>query len=230
MIIKRSFFALIDDIFNQSFFDEAFFNYHFDFEENLFQLKNQYRKLSLFSVCLHFLSCVRSCDKKSHYCKICSRVCDYHFVETNAYDNLMVCFSTKILGLTTSHRIDLDVFLWNAEYNLNSYTKDNGFCTFSQTFDYSQYFFAAFSGVLVRMCLNLTLSYFSKLFSSLTLVDERKIIEEIVKHGHFLLSKFWHETNINFFMNFLIQLIPVFVIKMLIQNQNLPHIMGLVQP
>ena len=196
MIIKRSFFALIDDIFNQSFFDEAFFNYHFDFEENLFQLKNQYRKLSLFSVCLHFLSCVRSCDKKSHYCKICFRVCDYHFVETNAYDNLMVCFSTKILGLPTSHRIDLDVFLLNAECNLNSYTKDNGFCPFSQTFDYSQDFFTAFSEVLVRMCLNLTLSYFSKLFSSLTLLDERKIIEEIVKHGHFLLSKFWHETNI----------------------------------
>ena len=56
--------------------------------------------------------------------KICTRARDYHFVETNAYGNLMVCFSTKILDLTTSHRIDLDVFLLNAEYNLGFYTKD----------------------------------------------------------------------------------------------------------
>ena len=73
------------------------------------------------------------------------------------------------------------------------------------------------------MYLDLTLGYFSRLFSLLTLVDEHKIIEKIVKYGHFLLSKFWHDTNINFFMNFLIyliQLIPVFVIKMLLQNLN----------
>ena len=83
------------------------------------------------------------------------------------------------------------------------------------------------------MYLDLTLGYFSRLFSLLTLVDEHKIIEKIVKYGHFLLSKFWHDTNINFFMNFLIcliQLIPVFVIKMLLQNQNLVCIMDLVQP
>ena len=36
----------------------------------------------------------------------------------------------------------------------------------------------------------------------LTLVAEHKIIEKIVKHGHFLLSKFWHETNVNFFNEF----------------------------
>ena len=73
------------------------------------------------------------------------------------------------------------------------------------------------------MYLDLTLGYFSRLFSLLTLVDEHKIIEKIVKYGHFLLSKFWHDTNINFFMNcliYLIQLIPVFVIKMLLQNLN----------
>ena len=73
------------------------------------------------------------------------------------------------------------------------------------------------------MYLDLTLGYFSRLFFLLTLVDEHKIIEKIVKYGHFLLSKFWHDTNINFFMNFLIyliQLIPVFVIKMLLQNLN----------
>ena len=73
------------------------------------------------------------------------------------------------------------------------------------------------------MYLDLTLGYFSRLFSLLTLVDEHKIIEKIVKYGHFLLSKFWHDTNINFFTNFLIyliQLIPVFVIKMLLQNLN----------
>ena len=52
------------------------------------------------------------------------------------------------------------------------------------------------------MYLDLTLGYFSRLFSLLTLVDEHKIIEKIVKYGHFLLSKFWHDTNINFFYEF----------------------------
>ena len=32
--------------------------------------------------------------------------------------------------------------------------------------------------------------------------DQKKIANIILKHGHFLLSKFWHEVNINYFYKF----------------------------
>ena len=55
LIIDKNCFALIDDILNQNVFDEVFFNYHFDFEENNFALRKEYRRhLSIFSLHLHF--------------------------------------------------------------------------------------------------------------------------------------------------------------------------------
>ena len=38
-----------------------------DFEENYFKLIEKFRHLLLFSVCLHFLTCRRSCEKKAGY-------------------------------------------------------------------------------------------------------------------------------------------------------------------
>ena len=81
-LIKKSCFSLIDDIHNQSFFDDTFFGYNFDFEENYFKLKKEFRHMSLFSICLHILRCARSCDKKSNYCKVCSRARKKNFFGT----------------------------------------------------------------------------------------------------------------------------------------------------
>ena len=50
------------------------------------------------------------------------------------------------------------------------------------------------------MYLNITLKYFP--FLSTNLQDEKRITETIVKHSHFLPSKFWHEVNINYFYEF----------------------------
>ena len=79
-LIKKNCFHLIDDIHNQIFFDETFFNYNFDFEENYFKLPKKFRHMSLFSICLHFLRCTRSCDKKSNYSRGCSRVRENFFL------------------------------------------------------------------------------------------------------------------------------------------------------
>ena len=47
----------------------------FDFDENYDKLIKIFRHMSFFSVCLHFLRCRRSCEKKKQgYCKVCSRV------------------------------------------------------------------------------------------------------------------------------------------------------------
>ena len=58
----------------------------------------------------------------------------------------MISFSSGMLDLTSNHRIDLDVFLCNSEFNLSNYTKDNGKCCFFQIFEYAQDLFAAFQG------------------------------------------------------------------------------------
>lgn len=51
LIIDKNCFAVIDNILNQNFFDEVLFNYHFDFEENNFASRKEYRRhLSMFSL------------------------------------------------------------------------------------------------------------------------------------------------------------------------------------
>ena len=68
---------------------------------------------------------------------------------------------------------------------------------FFQIVKYAQDLFAAFSGVLIRMYLNITLNYSS--FLSTNLQDEKRITETIVKHSHFLLSRFGLQVNIYYF-------------------------------
>ena len=53
--IERNVFELIQEIHNEI---ESF-----DFEENYDKLIKRFRHMSLFSVCLHFLRCRRSCEK-----------------------------------------------------------------------------------------------------------------------------------------------------------------------
>ena len=175
---------MVEDIFNQRFFDETLLNYHFDFDENYLELQKRYRHLSLFSICFHFLTCLRFCEKISPVS--ISRVRNYDFLECNAYNNLMISFSSEMLDLTSNHRIDLDVFLCNSEFNLSNYAKDNGKCCFFQIFEYAQVLFAAFSVVLIRMYLNITLKYFS--FLSTNLRDEKRVIFK--KNFHIIMGNF----------------------------------------
>ena len=116
----------------QEYFDENFLNY-FDFDENYSGLLKEFWHLSLFSVFLHFLKCIKSCENMWNipvYCKLYSRVPDHTFVPCNCYGNLLIIFGSSVLDLTTDHRIDLDVFLSNADVNPRSYTEDNGKCFF----------------------------------------------------------------------------------------------------
>ena len=86
--------------------------------------------MSLFSICLHFLRCSRSCDKKSNYCRGCSRVREVvvFFFESNAFSNLCICSVGTYLDCSSSARFDLDVFSLNACDTLGGYTNDSGKC------------------------------------------------------------------------------------------------------
>ena len=130
----------------QEYFDENFLNY-FDFDENYSGLLKEFWHLSLFSVFLHFLRCIKSCENMWNipvYCKLCSRVPDHTFVPCNCYGNLLIIFGSSVLDLTTDHRIDLDVFLSNADVNPRSYTKNNGKSFFFNRLNMQQMFSVLF--------------------------------------------------------------------------------------
>ena len=79
--IEKNVFDLI-----QAIHDEIIF----DFEKNYAQLIKRFRHMSLFSVCLHFLRCRRSCEKKAGYYKFCSRVRENCFYDLDKFSNLIV--------------------------------------------------------------------------------------------------------------------------------------------
>ena len=56
--------------------------------------------------------------------------------------------------------------------------------------------FAAFSSILVRIYVNVSLKFFTDL--ELNLFDEKKVREIIMTQSSFFLARFWHEVNIDF--------------------------------
>ena len=130
----------------------------------------EFRHLPLFSICLHFLRCVRSCDKQKGYCHVCSRVRENFFMECNVFQSLSLTSHGTFLGLDNNNRIDLDVFLSKEV----PYTFNNNKCCNFQYFSYPQELFACFSSIILRMVLNCIGTFFSNLLLSVSLHDERK--------------------------------------------------------
>ena len=185
--IKEDVFGLTQSIHN---IHEAF-----DFEENHDKLIENFRHMSLFSVCLHFLKCRRSCEKKSGYCKMCSRVRENTFYDYNAFLGLKVSHVDDYLGIRSSEKIDLDVFLNRPAYFPYCFAESFGRCTDQQVFSFVQDLFAAFCSVFVRMYLSITTDLFSEIMSELSLVDEKKVVKKIFTGASLLLYKFF---NLNY--------------------------------
>ena len=82
-IVQKTAQDLCEVVLNEKLFDPVFFNYNFDYEERVCALLKKFKThLSLFSVCMHFLRCIRSCERVPNspsYCKVCSKVQDFHF-------------------------------------------------------------------------------------------------------------------------------------------------------
>ena len=68
---------------------------------------------------------------------------------------------------------------------------------FFQFFEYAEDVFCAFSGILL---FKHNFAIFLWIITNVR--DQKKVAETIVKHGIFLLSKFWHEVNIDYFYEF----------------------------
>ena len=110
-MIQKNLLDLIQHIHNDTFFNETFYTYNFDFEQNYEKLLKKFRHMSLFSVCLHFLRCRRSCDRKANYCKICSRVRDNDFYDTDKFSDVALVSFPSYLDIQSEKRVDFDVFL-----------------------------------------------------------------------------------------------------------------------
>ena len=192
-LIKRNVSELINDIHGELFHTLAF-----DFEKNYDNLIKKFRHMSLLSVCLHFLRCKRSCEKKSDFCKVCSRVRENTFYEYNAFLNLKLNVE-DYLNINSSEQIDLDVFLTKPAF-FTYCTCDAIGRNYSdfEVFNHARDLFAAFCSVLVRMYLNYTTAYFLDLQVSLS--DQKKIIQTIFRFACDLLETFLILITI-FFMN-----------------------------
>ena len=88
----------------------------FDFEYyyTSFKLRKVKRHLSLFSICIHYMRCTRSCDKlpKSKYSFYCSCVRSSNFdMSSNLYDIDMdpVNYSENFQNLMGYSTVDLDI-------------------------------------------------------------------------------------------------------------------------
>ena len=136
-IVQKAAQDLFEVELNEKFFDPVFFSYHFDYEERFCTLPKKFRiRLSLFSVCMHFLRCIRSCKRVPNspsYRKACSIVRDFHFNCRSSFRNIQVTsYGTTLLGLGSDQVRDLDVFVSNAD--------DDDFKFFQLQNDYCNYF------------------------------------------------------------------------------------------
>ena len=193
----------------KSFLIRFFLGYHFDYEENFFGLLKQFRHLSLFSICLHFLRCVRSCEHvwgTAPYCRLCSRVCNTEFKSRNIFQDIIFSKDKAVLGLTSNYRINLDVFyrinvdVSNADdYSKYFFEKNEKCCYFKASIIQKTYLQLShqFCSEFICICAS---SFFS--YIDLNICDNRRIRNLILNHGCYLFSKFWHETNIDFFYEF----------------------------
>ena len=109
----------------------------------------------------------------------------------------MFSFDSAIFDIKPDQRVYLDDFLSNVNATVGGYTKNNEKCCYFQIFHHARDIFAAVSGVLIRIYLNITLNFFSYLCVNIR--DEKKIREIIIKHGSFLISNLWHKVNIYYF-------------------------------
>ena len=113
---------------------------------------------------MHFLRCVRSCEKvhtAPTYCKVCSRVADFRHNSRSYFQNIHVTSEgTSLLRLNSDTVCDLDVFVSNADNHYKFFQVKDDFCTYFALFSYPEDVFAAFPSILIRIFVNVCFQFF----------------------------------------------------------------------
>ena len=98
--------------------------------------------LSLFSVIMHMLICVRSCEKitvSPTYCKLGSRVQDFTFNCKSSFQNIQVTsYGSTLLRVDSDYICNLDVFVSNADDYFKFFNLKNAHCSYFALFSYPE--------------------------------------------------------------------------------------------
>ena len=179
------------------------FNYVFDFEKVCSEVEVTLHHLSLFSVCFHFLTCLRSCDKVTNYCFFCSRVRDHSYGDRSYYHDVVVANQVRAYQddymFLQDKLADFDVFLERPIYmNFPNFPLNDSKCDFYTELRHAQDLFVPFVNVLARLYINYVSKYFCQ--HKFTLRDEKIVYDAIYFFGAELMHDFF-QTNYAFFMN-----------------------------
>ena len=181
------------------------FTYVFDFEKVCFEVEVTLRHLSLFSVCFHFLTCLRSCDKVTNYCFFCSRVRDHSYGDRSYYHDVVVANQVRAYQddymFLQDKLTDFDVFLEKPIYmNYPNFPLNHAKCNYYTELRHAQDSLVPFDNVLARLYINYVSEYFCQY--KFTLWDEKIVYDAIYFFGANLMNYFF-ETNYAFFHEFL---------------------------
>ena len=132
---------------------------------------------------------------------MCSRAREKTFYDYNAFLSLKVSQMDDYLDISSSERVDLDVFLNRPAFFPYCFFESPRSCTDHQVISFAQDLFVSFCSVLVRMYLNITIDHFSEIMSDLSLADEKKVVKKIFSGASLLLYKFFG-LNYLFFYEF----------------------------
>ena len=189
----------------QKIYNNYDFTYVFDFEKVCSEVEVTLRHLSLFSVCFHFLTCLRSCDKVTNYCFFCSRVRDHSYGDRSYYHDVVVANQVRAYQddymFLQDKLADFDVFLERPIYmNFPNFPLNDSKCDFYTELRHAQDLFVPFVNVLARLYINYVSKYFCQY--KFTLRDEKIVYDAIYFFGAELMHDFF-QTNYAFFYEFL---------------------------
>ena len=99
----------------QKIYNNYDFTNDFDFEKVCSEVEVNLRHLWLLSVCFHFLTCLRSCDRAINCCFFCSRVTDHSYGDGSYYHDVVVANQVRACQgdyvFLQDKLTDFDVFL-----------------------------------------------------------------------------------------------------------------------
>ena len=176
----------------------------FDFEYYYIFKLRKVKRLSLFSICIYYMRCTRSCDKlpKSKYCFYCSRVRMSNFdVPSNFYDIDMDPhdYSDNFRNLMAYSTIDLDVQVDPMPFFDNTLNRSNTLCEQFEVYARPEHLCISFLSILVRVYVYFVMEALSDL--NVTLKDEEKLVGHVYNYASQILMDFWF-CNVFFFYDF----------------------------
>ena len=179
----------------QKIYNNDDFTYVFDFQKACPEVEVTLHHLSLFSVCLHFLTWLRNCDKVVNYCFYCSRVRSHIYDDLIHFHDVVVSTQDKVYMdhyMNTQDKVcDFDVFLEKPIYmNYPNCPFNERTCDYHDELHHAQDLFVPFTSVLIRMYINYVSKYFSKF--QFTLRDEKIMYDAIYLYP----SKLMHDLMI----------------------------------